>query len=80
MKFELDELYSYMNRSELAHLKASDRRKIERDVLSDKSDYPVGRKLALVLLKFNQRRFASDGKHINVGLVSDEFINWLYYY
>ena len=70
MKSELEQ---YFSRFECSGLSSSD-----KDYVTDyvnnyhKSDYPVGRKLALALMNLNDRK--------NRVIVSNEFINWLYYY
>lgn len=62
------ELETYLQRSELIFLSDADKELIRRYVKRYVSFYPVGRLLALVLMKLNKPS------------VSQEFINWLYYY
>ena len=67
------ELNSYLCRTECVGLNEGDKRFLTEYVITNIVDEsPVGRRLALGLMKLNDR--------YNRVVVSNEFINWLYYY
>ncbi len=67
------ELNVYLARTECDGLNEGEKRFLTEYVSNHIfNDYPVGRKLALGLMKLNDR--------YNRVVVSNEFINWLYYY
>lgn len=69
----MNELDTYLTRSECSNLTSWKKEVLRRYVRRFNTDYPIGRRLANGLMKINAR-------HFNYDLVSQDFINWLYYY